>query len=68
MGHVQKVLAINGSVPQLVAAFCFYMSSYDYARIMGEVKQERTEAVAKAIEIAPEIVQMNARKTINIEA
>lgn len=51
----------------LLAAFCFYMSSFDYARIMGEVKQERTEAIVKAIEIAPEIAQMNARQTINID-
>ena len=43
------------------------MSSFDYARIIESVKQERTEAVAKAIEIAPEIAQLNARKTINIE-
>lgn len=34
---------------------------------MDEIKQERTEAVAKAIEVAPEIARMNARKTINIE-
>ena len=32
------VLAINGSVPSLVSAFCFYMSSFDYARIMEDVK------------------------------
>lgn len=65
--HVQKVLAINGSVPMLAAAFCFYMSSFDYGRIMAGVDLERTETIAKAIEVAPEIVQLNARRTINIE-
>lgn len=65
--HYQMVLAIYGSAPFLIAAFCFYMSSFDYARIMENKKQERTEAVAKAIEIAPEIVEMSQRKTLAIE-
>ena len=43
------------------------MSSFDYARIMTTINQERAQAIGKAIEVAPEIVEMNARKTIAIE-
>ena len=64
LGHIQKVLAINSSIPAFLSAFCFYMSSYDYARIMSIVNKERSEAVAKAIEIAPEMLELNARHTI----
>lgn len=47
-----------------LSAVCFFVSSFDYANIKNKIKAERAEAIGKAIEIAPEIADMNARKTI----
>jgi len=61
---MQKALLINTAIPALAASFCLFMAGNDYVTKMSQQKQERADALAKAMN-EPEIAaRLTNRQTI----
>lgn len=51
---MQNALFINTTIPALAASFCLFMAGNDYVAKMTQQKEERADALAKAMS-EPEI-------------
>ena len=63
--QIQLTLTLNTAVPSLLAAFCIYLSGFDYERNIKKVWVQRTNAVSKAIEELPDFARITQKMPLD---